>query len=76
MNVIEYCQSNKLDISQLSEVSLEALGGMYLEGVNPTQARINRLASMDKGKLSPSDAIKETIKFYQSNQNNRQQYAL
>jgi hypothetical protein len=57
MNVYEYCKFNKLDISKLSKKSMEALGGMYLENINPTQDRINRLAKFDAGIFSPEVAL-------------------
>lgn len=64
MNLYQYCQKNNLDISQLSKKSISALGGMYLENVNPTQERINRLAKIDAGKLTPDQALQETLAKY------------
>ncbi|MCF6776921.1 hypothetical protein L3V83_10120 [Thiotrichales bacterium 19X7-9] len=60
MNLYDYCKKESLDISNLSESSLEALGSMFLENVNPTQEEINRLRSIDQGIISLEDALQKT----------------
>jgi len=64
MNFYQYCEKNNLDISQLSQRSISALGGMFLENVNPTQERIDQLAKIDAGHLTPQEALKAVIKKY------------
>jgi len=64
MNFYQYCEKNNLDISQLSQRSISALGGMFIENVDPTQERIDQLAKIDAGKLTPDEALQEAIKKY------------
>ena len=61
MNVYEYCDSKNLDISKLSDKSMDAIGGMFLENVNPTQDEINRLADIDSGLVTPEQALQRTF---------------
>ena len=61
MNLYEYCDQENLDISNLSEPSLDALGGSFLENMNPTQEEINRLEMIDSGILSPEQAMQDII---------------
>jgi hypothetical protein len=48
MNFYQYCEKNNLDISQLSQRSISALGGMFLENVNPQQKDIDFLKKIDQ----------------------------
>lgn len=61
MNFYEYCELKNLDISMLSRSSKAALGGMYLENVNPTQEEIDRLAKIDTGIITPKEALEQTF---------------
>jgi hypothetical protein len=61
MNLFEYCDQENLDISKLSESSLDALGGSFLENMNPTQEEINRLAMIDSGAISLEEAMQDII---------------
>jgi hypothetical protein len=40
------------------------LGGMFLEGVNPTQERINKLYQFDNGEINPVDYLKNKLARY------------
>lgn len=64
MDFYQYCEKNNLDISQLSQRSISALGGMFLENVNPQQKDIDFLKKIDQGTLTTREALKNIAEKY------------
>jgi NRPS condensation-like uncharacterized protein len=62
VNFYEYCESKKLDISNLSESSVVSLADCYLENIEITLTDIKALEKIDTGVISLSDSLAETIK--------------
>lgn len=64
MNFYQYCEKNDLDISQLSQQSISALGSVFLENMNPTQDDINLLTQIENGELTSDQAMQQVIDKY------------
>jgi len=64
MNFYQYCEKNNLDISQLSQRSISALGSVFLENMNPTQEDVNLLTQIETGELTSDQAMQQVIDQY------------
>jgi hypothetical protein len=61
MNFYKYCESNNLDISNLSKSSIASLGSCHLENIEITAHDIKSLEKVDLGIISINDSLAETI---------------
>lgn len=62
MNLLEYCKTSNLDITCLSKDDLKIIAHSYLAGMKPNQEKINMIADIRQGKLTPEQAVQATIK--------------
>lgn len=62
MTFYEYCESKKLDLSKLSQSSIDGLGACYLENIDITKEDIKKLHDIDSGKISIEQSLAHTFK--------------
>jgi hypothetical protein len=61
MTFYEYCELRKLDLSKLSQSSIDGLGACYLESIEITKDDVKKLSDIDSGSISIDDSLLKTF---------------